>query len=193
MKLSWSQKLFLKINSQVGKNKRLDKFMIFCAHILIFILGFLILIWAELVLGGNDFKFFVKMIMTALVSYWVVAWPLALLLKKSRPVVAFPESKQLLHTMQTWKSFPSDHTSISFILALMPMVMGAGVLINIVFLTLASLISFGRVFVGVHYPRDIVGGIVCALFFSLTANWLVSNISQPVYEFFYTVISNYTT
>jgi len=70
---------------------------------------------------------------------------------------------------------------MSFLLAGSVLLMGAGVGFSIFVLVLATIISFARVYVGVHYPRDIMGGFVLAFGLLLSANWLLMNISQPLY------------
>ena len=49
---------------------------------------------------------------------------------------------------------------------------------------MASLIAFSRIYVGVHYPRDIIGGIFFAIFFVFISFKLLENITQPLYNFF---------
>lgn len=77
-------------------------------------------------------------------------------------------------------SFPSGHASSSFSVALVLMhaykKKGAG------FLILATLIAFSRLYVGVHYPTDILGGILTGILSGVLAVLVVkmlSNIRKP--------------
>lgn len=62
-------------------------------------------------------------------------------------------------------SFPSNHAANNFA--------GATFLsycyphFTLLYLAIASLIAFSRVYVGVHYPMDVVGGAVVGVFFGL--------------------------
>jgi len=67
--------------------------------------------------------------------------------------------------------------------------MGAGLGFSIFVLLLATIIAFSRVYVGVHYPRDIVGGFVLALVLLFGSNWLLMNITQPLYTFLTNLIA----
>lgn len=181
---SWSQKLFLKINSQLGKRVWLDKIMTFVARWLIFILFICIICWGLITLSPEQFKFLVKLITTTLVFAILFSWLTALVVRFHRPMAELPGIKFLVKPHQTWKTFPSDHTLISFSLVLIAINAGVGWILGIVFLLIAALIAFSRVYVGVHFPRDIVAGVIYAIIFSSLALWLLENISQPVYNFF---------
>lgn len=181
MSLSWSQKLFLKINSQIGRRYWLDELMKFSAQWLIYFFTGAVIVWALIQLEPVQFKLFVKLILTALAFSLGLSWLGALLLQYPRPIQQFPEIKELLRPFQVFKSFPSDHTIMSFTLYLMAVLNGAGWILAVAFFILASLIALSRIYVGAHYPRDIVGGMVYALVFSLLSFWLLGNITQPVY------------
>lgn len=86
----------------------------------------------------------------------------------------FSELKELLPLIRLPRdySFPSGHTCASFSSALiyykmLPKEWG------ITFLILASLIGFSRMYLGVHYPSDILGGIFAAVISSVLAYYLM--------------------
>lgn len=167
MHLSWSHKLFLHINQFVGKNKGLDNFMIFCAKWLIYLIGLFLFLWiifttkSELIFGRVLF-----IIVVILCSYGV-SLLIAGIMKKSRPQVEIPTIKQLIHTIGLWKSFPSDHTNISFLMVFVAIILGLSVYLYIPLLICAGFVALSRVYCGVHYPRDILGGIILAVLFTV--------------------------
>ena len=68
-------------------------------------------------------------------------------------------------------SFPSGHTCASFACALvlyriLPKKYGVPAVI------LASLIAFSRLYVGVHYPTDVLGGMFVGIFSSCLVLWI---------------------
>lgn len=187
MNLSWSHKLFLKINAQIGKNKIFDRVMYFCAHGLLYILGLLVMSWGAFVLVGVSehpitFTIMAKIFITALVFAEIFSYGLALIWRHPRPIIQFPDIKLLLHPIENWKSFPSDHTIVAVILASLTIMSGVHLFFGILLIIIALLIMCGRVYVGVHYPRDIIGGIIVGLFFSFTALWLLLHVTQPLYD-----------
>ena len=65
-------------------------------------------------------------------------------------------------------SFPSGHTGSAFALAVVVfMVMERKY--GIIALVLASLMGFSRLYVGIHYPSDVLGGIVLGVITSIIA------------------------
>jgi undecaprenyl-diphosphatase len=82
------------------------------------------------------------------------------LIKRARPFVNLIENKLLISKPLSY-SFPSGHTASSFA------VTGVFFTINnnwsILVLILASLIAFSRIYLNVHYPTDVVTGIILGL------------------------------
>jgi undecaprenyl-diphosphatase len=181
MKLSWSHKLFFHINSFAGKNKWRDELMLICAHWLIYFLVILTVTWGEVTLTPELFKMYIKLLLTVFVFSIATNWLMALFLHHPRPSVEFKEAKELFQPYQRKKSFPSDHAVISFLLVFVTLMMGAPIWFVVLLFVLAWIVCFARVYTGVHYPRDIVGGFTVALVFSLLGFWLVNNITQPIY------------
>jgi undecaprenyl-diphosphatase len=163
MKLSWSHKLFFKINAQVGKKKWLDMCMIFCAKWLIWVLflAFVFFVdWGRLFY--NRWAIAIVLIVWGMVvaCSFAVSYLTAIIWKHPRPVREFPETKTLIKTMGTWKSFPSDHTMGATLLSLGVLFLSGSVWLLGIFWVVTLFIAMSRIYVGVHYPRDIIGGLI---------------------------------
>jgi len=76
-------------------------------------------------------------------------------------------------------SFPSDHTSLSFAIAFA--VLAYDTLAGVVFLAVAAIIGVGRLFIGAHYPGDVLMGVaVGALAAFVVVHWLRGFVSWVV-------------
>ena len=67
-----------------------------------------------------------------------------------------------LISSETGKSFPSEHATAAFGVAFVTLIFLSrswGLLLTVV----AAAIGFARIYAGVHYPSDILGGAVVAL------------------------------
>lgn len=62
-----------------------------------------------------------------------------------------------------WGSFPSGHAAASMSAALAMAYFSSSKLASTIVLCLAALISASRIFVGAHFPRDVLAGIIIAL------------------------------
>jgi membrane-associated phospholipid phosphatase len=69
--------------------------------------------------------------------------------------------------IRTWSSFPSDHAAMAFALStgVWTFVPWAGAL---AFLVAIVFISFPRVFVGLHYPSDVISGALIGIIVTLS-------------------------
>jgi len=95
---------------------------------------------------------------------WIFNQIVGLIYFRERPYVVIDTLKVLINDTMLSKSFPSDHTTIAFALSATVFLWSPKV--GIWFLVLAALIALARVFGGVHYPTDIIGGIIVGIFFA---------------------------
>jgi undecaprenyl-diphosphatase len=86
----------------------------------------------------------------------LVNQPITHLVDRTRPYLAHPAHSHLLIARSADPSFPSDHATGGFALAfgvwLYDRAIGSALLV------VAGVLSFSRVYVGTHYPGDVVAG-----------------------------------
>jgi len=76
-------------------------------------------------------------------------------------------------------SFPSGHSSASFAVAWI-MFRKLPKRFGIPALLYACLMAFSRLYVGVHYPTDVIGGIILGILYAMVAMWVVERFcSKP--------------
>jgi undecaprenyl-diphosphatase len=86
------------------------------------------------------------------------------LIQRDRPLLVYPRPAPLVHDPHTY-AFPSGHATTSFACATVlarfwPRAAPA-------FFVLATAIAFSRVYVGVHWPLDVIGGAVLGVAIAL--------------------------
>ena len=91
-------------------------------------------------------------------------------IERTRPSSAYADPKPLVHAPHD-NSFPSGHAASSFACAtilafFVPRAAPA-------FFLLAAAIAWSRVYVGVHYPLDVLGGAVLGVLIAIALRWLV--------------------
>lgn len=91
-------------------------------------------------------------------SLWFVVELIKMLVHRTRPYKKI-ENSRTLGSLARGSSFPSGHTSQSFFMAtfLLPY-FHANFLIWIAVYLLAFFVGFTRIYIGMHYPRDVLGG-----------------------------------
>jgi undecaprenyl-diphosphatase len=94
-----------------------------------------------------------------------------------RPCDAFPAQVHLLFYHPTDPSFPSNAAAAAFAVAMGMWVYNRK--LGYILLIPAVIISFGRVYMGVHYPLDIIGGFAVAMVSTGTIA-LAFRIGRPV-------------
>lgn len=151
-------KLFHFINGLAKRWRWLDYGGIFCAVYLIWFMAIaaLIFFW-HLPAQINRWRYLFTLLASSASAYAVSAI-IGFAYGRARPFVDLDGARQLITTSFFHKSFPSSHATLAFALAFT--VLWFDRPLGIVMLILAILVSWGRVFVGVHYPLDVMTGAI---------------------------------
>ena len=152
--------LLLIINSWAGKNSLLDNFMIFCASYLVYVVFAVVIGCIIYFVSKREWKALIYFMTTLAVTY-VFLQLMALFNFDHRPFMDYHLTQLVAHA--SGKSFPSDHTTVTAGIAFGLLFFTRFKKIGWIVLGTAALIGFARIFVGIHYPLDILGGLVTGL------------------------------
>lgn len=166
-------KVFLKINAPVGKYKLLDSFGRAGAEwVILAMVGWYVA--SDLISRMPD-KRLVFWPLAFFAAAWCVGWIIGLLMAMTmhepRPYITNPQAKVLFQPLMSWKSFPSDHSLTAFLIVFLAHIFqlpGAWALIP-----MALWVVWGRVYAGLHYPLDVLGGAGVAVFVAVVSNSLM--------------------
>ena len=167
---------FEKINFLAGHNIWLDRFMIFSADWL----GYLMILGLAIFLTKDWRKWrgmFLVSVGSAIIARFGFVTFIRWFYYHPRPFMVLQDINQLVDH-ETTSSFPSGHTSFYFALA-------TGLYIynkkaGRTYLILAGLMGFARIFVGVHWPLDIVAGAVLGIVVAMAGKFLYKKYSPKV-------------
>ncbi|MDK2820619.1 MAG: undecaprenyl-diphosphatase [Clostridia bacterium] len=90
-------------------------------------------------------------------------------IRRHRPYLTLPGTRYLAKPWQDF-SFPSGHTAASFSLAVVFALNFPGFTLPLI--TAAGLTGFSRLYVGMHYPSDVLGGATVGILFAYTVHFL---------------------
>ena len=83
--------------------------------------------------------------------------------------------------MESDKSFPSGHTTAAFA-CMTPVFLLGNKKLKIAALSFAVLMALSRIYLGVHYPSDVVGGVLVGIPAGILATLIARKLPQEWYE-----------
>lgn len=127
-------------------------------------LGFVLLIFAKTRRTGW------QVLLSMLLAYIVANLVIKNIVARVRPYDAYPFLEALVHKPHDW-SFPSGHSVNVFAAA-------TAIFLNhkktgICALVIAALVAFSRLYNCVHYPTDVLAGIVIGVGFAVLVHYVV--------------------
>ncbi|MEK3883667.1 phosphatase PAP2 family protein [Paenibacillus sp. PL2-23] len=158
MESNWDYQLFRAINDAANNESVLGKLLVGAAN------------W-------GDYFFFFSLLLMFLVHRKaaifgaitvgltvVCSRVISLFYYRERPFVTYEDVNQLLPHIHS-NSFPSDHAAAAFAIAMMFVLFSKR--IGIPFLGFAALVSYSRIWVGKHYPLDVIAGALLGIIISV--------------------------
>lgn len=156
------------------KSKLIDDLGIFLAKFLPYILVILAIV---LILKEKNWKsqiyIFSLIILSVILSRGIISEIIKFFWHRERPFMAM-NFQPLAIPWSSW-SFPSGHTVAFFALAFAVFLISKHW--GVWFIVAACLMGLARVFIGVHWPTDILGGILIAFISVLIVKKLLPEIS----------------
>lgn len=153
-----NQALFLHINATPASSALLIKLAIFLAKYLILLIPLLLLsMWLW---GGQQQRERALKVLASLVLALLANFVIGLLWNHPRPFAIGVGYRLIAHAADP--SFPSDHATIFATTAFAFWLAGRARLGQF-FLLLAVLVGWSRIYLGVHWPLDILGGLLISL------------------------------
>jgi membrane-associated phospholipid phosphatase len=162
LSLIWSQGqkldawLFLRINLRGGHTRHLDETMIVATFLGNGLSALAVAVGAFL---AGAWRMGVE-ILLGIVTLWLIVETIKALAARKRPFRLFYEAR-VVGWRERGASFPSGHTSQAFFMAsLLSHHFGFNLWATLLIHGLAALVGFTRIYLGAHYPRDVLGGVI---------------------------------
>jgi undecaprenyl-diphosphatase len=154
--------IFQSLNNLAEHYDWIDDLMEVFAQYIVWIMA-AVLVWLWFTGKEANQKLVFYSFLSASVALLIASLVISPDVNQSRPFVEHQVHQLIPHAADA--SFPSDHATLAFSIAfsLLPVKRKLGVIM----LGLAVLTGIARVYVGVHYPGDIIGAMVLSLLISL--------------------------
>lgn len=167
------EKILFFLNNLSGQSGLFDAVIVFLADYLQYFLGivFLWLLFCSRYPQKKKYVFLFTVLLSILVACFGIAAIIHYFYHHPRPFLVYPVNQII---SASGSSFPSGHATFFFALAVVVFLYNKK--IGGWFLAAALLISLARVYVGVHYPADILAGALIGIF----TGWVVWAVARKV-------------
>ncbi len=138
-----------------GRFDSVDDWMEFFAQDMIWLmLGIVVILWFTGKTSNQKLAFFSGL--SAALSLLLASWLVSPMANHPRPFVGHTVHLLIRHAADP--SFPSDHATLAFSLAFSVLFVKRR--LGTLLLAMAVLVGISRIYVGVHYPGDILGAML---------------------------------
>jgi len=164
--------LLKNLNMMTGQNLRLDAVVIFFAQFAICFLPLIVVLIYFLSNRSqkNKYQHALILFLFGLILAEAMYFIIGLIYHRPRPFLSHPAIYPLIDMASSSQSFPSNHTILAFLFSLA--ILGANQILGIIFLCLSVLVGLSRIMAGLHYPSDVLAGIIVAIL----STWLIKKI-----------------
>ncbi len=160
----WDSRLFRLFN-QRGYPKWLDHSMWLFTQLGNMLTAFVVA-FVFFLLG---YRYLAVEIILATLTLWLLVETVKALAIRDRPFLSL-EDTRIIGLREKGDSFPSGHTTQIFFLAtLLTLRFIPGLGVSLALYTVAAFVGFTRIYVGAHYPRDVLGGAVLGSIWGILA------------------------
>lgn len=173
--MNFDYRLFTIINNLAGHHKLLDVFMVGVAKYSLAIYAvFLLYLWFQPGNRNENKKLVLKAVIAALIGLGINQ-VIGFFYFRPRPFAH--HQVNMLIAKSPDPSFPSDHATGSAALTIA--IFGARPLMGWLMTAITILLMVSRVYVGTHYPLDVLGGALTGLVGSLISGLLWRYFDKP--------------
>jgi len=163
---------FQAINQYAFKWLWLDILGVFLANYLVYLIVIFLLLF--LLRFKKYWKMVLKALTNAVFARFVIVEIIRWIYPRRRPFIT--ENINLLVNKVNQFAFPSGHAAFSFGLA--TIIYFYNKELGVLFFILAFLVSLARIFVGIHWPLDILAGALVGIF----CGWLIQKIAKKYFK-----------
>lgn len=120
-------------------------------------------------------------LLLGILTLWLTVELTKALVERTRPFLAL-ENTRVIGWRERGKSFPSGHTAQAFFMTtLLAQHFQVNALIGLVLYAVALTVAFTRIYVGAHYPRDVIGGAILGSVWGILTGLVESYLSTRMF------------